>query len=216
MAYMLPPSAYPRLDPPLLTRLPRPPRDANPSAQPASKRFADKLYPTLQDELDELEYQEEQHLSSMHEIRSFGFSWLVPLGRQNTQEEDLESTYSNSPPPGSPPLISDNNGALATGATQIDEAMAEAVEVDLDAEIEDADQAASTASEDDVEDDDEGNHADTNEHLEPRRSTGGDRDASPARSATPGLDSPFASGPEVSTDDAAEGEGDMSEVSMDV
>ncbi|SGY72888.1 BQ5605_C005g03225 [Microbotryum silenes-dioicae] len=210
MSYMLPPSAYPRLDPPLLTRLPRPPRVANPYAQPASKRFADTLYPTLQDKLDQLDYLEEQHLSSMHEIRSFGFSWLVPLGRQNTQEEDLESTYSNSPPPGSPPLISDTDGALATGA-QIDEVMADVAEVDLDAEIEDADQAASSASEDDVEDEEAGANAD----LEPRRQGGENQGASPARSGSPGLDSPFASSPEVSTD-AGEGEGDLSEVSMDI
>ena len=35
----------------------------------------------------------------MLSVRSFGYSWLIPLGRLNTQEEDQESSFTPSPPP---------------------------------------------------------------------------------------------------------------------
>lgn len=111
-------TAWPSLHPPLLTRLPRPPVHPNPANLPPSQRFKSNQYPTLQDEADQLDWEEDHWINSvrsvlssslvlplradqpstaeqLHDTRGFGFSWLIPLGKQNTQEEDAEVCLSS-------------------------------------------------------------------------------------------------------------------------
>lgn len=79
---------FPSFSPPLLHRLP----------------LEAPLPTTLQSNLDSIQLAESNHAASLHELRSFGYSWLIPLGKLNTQEEDQESNFTDSPspPPHSP------------------------------------------------------------------------------------------------------------------
>lgn len=96
----------------------------------------------------------------MHEIRSFGYSWLIPLGRLNTQEEDQESSFTSSPAAQRllSPELPDNQpnhqfpqpqqaGDQAAG----DQEMEGEQEEDLDAAIEDADDSFGEGSEEEDE-----------------------------------------------------------------
>jgi len=44
--------------------------------------------PTLQDEADELDKEEADWYDSLHEITSFGYNTLIPLGKQHTHDDD--------------------------------------------------------------------------------------------------------------------------------
>ncbi|GAA5953986.1 hypothetical protein JCM3765_000715 [Sporobolomyces pararoseus] len=67
-----------------------------PSTLPASRRFKNQSPPpfgtcrfdNLQQEIDTLEHLEDDHDLRNSEIKEFGYSWLIPLGRQNTHEEE--------------------------------------------------------------------------------------------------------------------------------
>lgn len=58
-------TAWPALHPPLLTRLPRPPVHPNPASLPPSQRYKSNQFPTLQDEADQLDWDEDQWINSV-------------------------------------------------------------------------------------------------------------------------------------------------------
>ncbi|ORY40629.1 hypothetical protein BCR35DRAFT_311399 [Leucosporidium creatinivorum] len=147
-------TAWPALHPPLLTRLPRPPVHPNPASLPPSQRYKSNQFPTLQDEIDQLDWDEDQWINSLHDTRGFGFSWLVPLGRQNTQEEDAESAFSSSPRATSAEPLPDE--AAQPNGINGDASMEGAEVVDLDADIEDADADATVSGSEEEEDEEEG------------------------------------------------------------
>ena len=97
----------------------------------------------------------------MHEIRSFGYSWLIPLGRLNTQEEDQESSFSSSPAAQrllSPEIANQQPNQQPHQVGQqaaADHEMAGEQEEDLDAGIEDADDSFGEGSEEEESEDDE-------------------------------------------------------------
>ncbi|GAA5970161.1 hypothetical protein JCM11641_000297 [Rhodosporidiobolus odoratus] len=136
---------YPTFLPPALKALRDPKPRANLDSLPPSKRYSG----TLQDELDALENDEDDFYGHMLDVRHYGNSWLVPLGRQHTHDEDVESALSSSPrgdPNGTfdlgPPL--DLNGGPGAGpAAGGGDGAPEAPIRDLDAEIEDADESDS-------------------------------------------------------------------------
>lgn len=100
----------------------------------------------------------------MHEIRSFGYAWLIPLGRLNTQEEDQESSFTSSPAaprlhspelgdiPPTPPFVQPQH---AGDQAARDQEMEGEQEEDLDAAIEDADDSFGEGSEEEEEEESE-------------------------------------------------------------
>lgn len=58
-------TAWPALHPPLLTRLPRAPVHPNPASLPPSQRYKSNQFPTLQDEADQLDWDEDQWINSV-------------------------------------------------------------------------------------------------------------------------------------------------------
>ncbi|GAA5833333.1 hypothetical protein JCM11251_005207 [Rhodosporidiobolus azoricus] len=159
---------WPAFLPPSLRALSDPRSHPNPSALPASRRpwTTKPAHKTLQDELDELEADEDDFYNQMMDVRQYGYSWLVPLGRQNTHNEDAEDAFHPHALPSSP-AGDDANASFdsATGApftagqgqghgsgqggTTGGDVPPEAPVRDLDAEIEDAD----ASSEEDEEED---------------------------------------------------------------
>ncbi|GAA5866045.1 hypothetical protein JCM8547_002926 [Rhodosporidiobolus lusitaniae] len=105
---------------------------------------------TLQDDLDELDADEDEYYNNLMDVRQYGYSWLVPLGRQNTHDDDAESAFGSAGDQtfdsalGQPlPLdLGGQPGGQPGGGEG--EGAGEAPVRDLDAEIENAD--ASTAS----------------------------------------------------------------------
>ncbi|BGP30204.1 hypothetical protein JCM10296v2_001956 [Rhodotorula toruloides] len=96
-----PPSAWPTYYPPSLRYLSDPRPHPDPSKLPPSRRYrpqgsGDKAL-TMQDELDQLDVDEDELYNQKMDTRQYGYSWLVPLGRQNTHEGDIESQYGSSP-----------------------------------------------------------------------------------------------------------------------
>ncbi|GAA6057682.1 hypothetical protein JCM3770_003839 [Rhodotorula araucariae] len=147
-------SPWPACYPPSLAYLsdPHPPHShAGPASLPAPWGTAKPR--TMQDDLDDLDRDEDilyTRLQTM-DTRQYGYSWLVPLGRQSTHDEDADSAFSTSPHHGldttldlalSPP---NHAGGFVPPAAADD-----APVVDLDAEIEDADADTTTGSEDDA------------------------------------------------------------------
>ncbi|KAM0753742.1 hypothetical protein T439DRAFT_322632 [Meredithblackwellia eburnea MCA 4105] len=163
---------WPPLHPPLLTRLPQPPKHADPNSVAPSMRYR-AAQRTLQDDADVLDYEEEAFALQQTDTRNYGFTWLIPLGRQNTQEEDAESTFSPSPRPETPGMDQTvdepqqvegvaTEGAVgaATGGT---EGEGEG-ERDLDADIESVDsEPEPEPEEDDDEDENEDDDQDQDE-----------------------------------------------------
>ncbi|KAK4053102.1 hypothetical protein OIV83_001837 [Microbotryomycetes sp. JL201] len=104
---------------------------------------------TVQDKLDALDKLESEWHNAMSETRNFGYSWLVPLGKLQTREEDNESDAASSPRmslvgAGSPQLFQDDPAAAAAAAERMardgdDVAPNQGPVRDLDADIEDAD-----------------------------------------------------------------------------
>ncbi|GAA5900518.1 uncharacterized protein JCM6883_002869 [Sporobolomyces salmoneus] len=156
-----------------------PPRD--PRTLPASIRFQNQppppfggsksiRYDTLEQEIEALEQLEEDHEIRNSDIKEFGYSWLIPLGRQNTHEEDDDDDLSQTstsprnagqsshshhhhraldqlpPPPGLDDILPPTRRPGRVGRVEDEESTGEAV-VDLDAEIEDADQEDSDEEE---------------------------------------------------------------------
>ncbi|GAA5996413.1 uncharacterized protein JCM10292_007591 [Rhodotorula paludigena] len=160
------PSAWPTFLPPSLAYLSDPRPHPVPRALPPSARYrptpgSDALAPargehTLQSEMDALDAEEEAHYGQMMDTRHYGHAWLVPLGRQNTHDEDADSTFSTSPHhnglDGTLDLTlsphANGRGDLAGGEAGDGGGGGDgdAPVVDLDAEIEDADAERSTAS----------------------------------------------------------------------
>lgn len=98
----------------------------------------------------------------MHELRTFGYSHLIPLGRLNTQEEDQESSFASpSPPRQSSPPVMEEDPIRLTATEQLrangqGEAAGFENERDLDAELDDLDATGSDLSgEDDQEEEDQ-------------------------------------------------------------
>ncbi|BGP22938.1 DNA mismatch repair protein [Rhodotorula toruloides] len=96
-----PREAWPAYYPPSLRYLPDPRPHPDPSKLPPSRRYGpqgsgDRVR-TMQDELDQLDVDEDELYNAKMDTRQYGYSWLVPLGRQNTHEEDIESQYGSSP-----------------------------------------------------------------------------------------------------------------------
>ncbi|GAA5905680.1 hypothetical protein JCM5296_001805 [Sporobolomyces johnsonii] len=152
-----PSSYWPAFYPPSLKNLPTPRPHPNPASLPASIRYLNEppppfgvttRYSTLQDEIDDLDQEEEDAYSSSVEVRQYGYSWLVPLGRQNTHEEDEGSNYSSPRSIHLPSLSLDPNLSVDAAGNSAPQGGGHVR--DLDAEIEDAD-----ASSDDDEDGDE-------------------------------------------------------------
>ncbi|GAA6025702.1 hypothetical protein JCM11491_000339 [Sporobolomyces phaffii] len=164
-----------------------PDRVPNPRDVPPSTRYRNQApppfggdgrtrYDTLEQEIDALDHLQEEHEIRLCDTKEFGYSWLVPLGRQTTHEEedDDASQFSTSlstghphraldllPPP---PELGPDPAGRRTATTLADEAdpsgrarEGDASVVDLDAEIEDADRSDDDASDDDDDggDDDE-------------------------------------------------------------
>ncbi|GAA5963535.1 hypothetical protein JCM21900_004543 [Sporobolomyces salmonicolor] len=153
-----PSSYWPTFYPPSLKNLPAPRPHPHPSSLPASIRYlneppppfgASTRYRTLQDEVDDLDQEEDDAYQRSVDVRQYGYSWLVPLGRQNTHEEDEGSNYSSPRSIHLPSLSQDPNLSVDVAANSGAQG-GERVR-DLDAEIEDAD-----ASSDDDEDGEDG------------------------------------------------------------
>ncbi|BGP38078.1 hypothetical protein JCM10450v2_002009 [Rhodotorula kratochvilovae] len=151
--------SWPAFLPPSLSYLSDPRPHPDPASLPASTRYrphaggwgASKPR-TMQDDLDDLDRVEDEHYNRTMDTRQYGYSWLVPLGRQSTHDEDADSAFSTSPHHGldttldlalSPPH-GGAGGFVPPAAAAADDAPV----VDLDAEIEDAD--ATTGSDDDA------------------------------------------------------------------
>lgn len=49
--------------------------------------------PTLQDEADQLDKEEAEWYDHLHEVTSFGYNTLIPLGKQHTQEDDQDVSF---------------------------------------------------------------------------------------------------------------------------
>ncbi|BGO97829.1 putative DNA mismatch repair protein [Rhodotorula toruloides ATCC 204091] len=96
-----PPTAWPAYYPPSLRYLSDPRPHPDPSKLPPSRRYRSQAsgvkVRTMQDELDQLDVDEDELYNAKMDTRQYGYSWLVPLGRQNTHEEDIESQYGSSP-----------------------------------------------------------------------------------------------------------------------
>ncbi|KAI5477822.1 hypothetical protein MNV49_005906 [Pseudohyphozyma bogoriensis] len=165
--------AWPALNPPLLNRLPQPPVHPSHPSLPPSIRYRVFHRPNLQDDADALQWEEDQLLHKHEDIRNYGSSWLVPLGRQQTQEEDAESQFSSSPRPGTPvdqTLDEAPSLNLAGDAPAADGAQGEtgdAPEVDLDAEIEDRDSEEEEDEEEGEEEEDSAEDSDAMTEDEP-------------------------------------------------
>lgn len=52
---------------------------------------------TLQDEAGEIDKEETEWFDNLHEISSFGYNTLIPLGKQQTQSEDQEASHHPTP-----------------------------------------------------------------------------------------------------------------------
>ncbi|TNY22517.1 hypothetical protein DMC30DRAFT_415059 [Rhodotorula diobovata] len=156
-----PSTSWPALLPPALAYLSNPHPHPAPHSLPASHRYQPRgaalgssgPHPrTLQDDLDDLDRDEDDHYSHIIDTRQYGHAWLVPLGRQNTHDEDADSAFSTSPHHGldttldlgaSPPRAGGAAPAAADAAGAQDD---DAPVVDLDAEIEDADATGESGS----------------------------------------------------------------------
>ncbi|KAK4058682.1 hypothetical protein OIO90_000126 [Microbotryomycetes sp. JL221] len=119
---------------------------------------------TVQDHIDALDKAEDDLYNAMHDTRSFGYSWLVPMGKLQTREEDIDSEVGSSPRARaqSPPmLVAPVAATAAATTTTTDQPTTDAATTgnnnngddvgtepvrDLDAEIEDADARSSTGS----------------------------------------------------------------------
>ncbi|GAA5901493.1 hypothetical protein JCM8208_001817 [Rhodotorula glutinis] len=158
------PPTWPSLYPPSLAYLSDPRPHPDPASLPASRRSASQHPPgtpsrSLQDHLDQLDKDEDDHYAHVLNLRHYGHSWLVPLGRQHTHDEDADSAFStsphqgldsaldlgNSPPRHDLPALPATGAAAAAAAGQDGDDGAAPV-VDLDADIEDADASASGSS----------------------------------------------------------------------
>ncbi|GAA5890394.1 hypothetical protein JCM6882_008822 [Rhodosporidiobolus microsporus] len=150
-------AAYPPFFPPSLSALSDPRPHPNPSSLPPSRRPWGK-HATLQDELDDLEAEEDEFYNHMMDVRQYGYSWLVPLGRQNTHDEDAEDAFHPHGLPSSPGAGNDTfdsaTGAAggvegqpppAGGGGNNGPAVEEPPVIDLDADIEDADASAESS-----------------------------------------------------------------------
>ncbi|KAM0792499.1 hypothetical protein ACM66B_005171 [Microbotryomycetes sp. NB124-2] len=107
---------------------------------------------TVQDHLDALDKVEAEWNIAMSDTRNFGYSWLVPLGKLQTKEEDNDSDVASSPRLLSPrevlaavdvadaaeaaPEVNDNNNNVDAGPAP---PQRDLLVRDLDADIEDAD-----------------------------------------------------------------------------
>ncbi|GAA5980891.1 hypothetical protein JCM5350_003743 [Sporobolomyces pararoseus] len=101
----------------------------SPSSLPASRRFKNQSPPpfgsattttatrfdSLQQEIDALEQLEDDHDLRNSEIKEFGYSWLIPLGRQNTHEEEDSDDLSQTST--SPRNATGGGGGGVTGTT---------------------------------------------------------------------------------------------------
>lgn len=179
---------WPAYYPPALGSLSDPRPHPEPAKLPPSVRYRNRNYHrTLQDELDQLDNDEDLHYNQVYDLRQYGHSWLVPLGRQRTHDEEVDSQYHSSPnhhptdgdlsfsPPlhpvdGGGPRVDYYDGVLnfdelarRPGLLRIpprdDDDEGEQV-LDLDAEIEDAD---ATDLDSDNDDDDDDNDNDNND-----------------------------------------------------
>lgn len=56
----------------------------------SSRPGACRLKQTLQDEADALDAEEAAWYDRLHEVASFGYASLIPLGKLQTQEEDQD------------------------------------------------------------------------------------------------------------------------------
>ncbi|GAA6026921.1 hypothetical protein JCM8097_005963 [Rhodosporidiobolus ruineniae] len=151
---------WPDFLPPSLAALSDPRPHPNLGALPPSRRPAsNRGHATMQDELDELDQEEDDFYNRMMDIRQYGYSWLVPLGRQHTHDDDAESVFDTSALAGDGNATFDSLGqpipAFDAGADggggapggAGGEAQDEAPVRDLDAEIEDADAETGSESE---------------------------------------------------------------------
>ncbi|BGP13988.1 hypothetical protein JCM10213_005574 [Rhodosporidiobolus nylandii] len=140
---------WPTFLPPVLKALSDPRPHPDPSSLPASRRYKGK-HATLQDEIDELEQEEDDYWNGTAEVRHYGYSWLVPLGRQHTHDEDAESAFTASPRHDPNSTFDSALGAqilppgAGGGAHEQQQPADEAPVRDLDADIEDADTSGSS------------------------------------------------------------------------
>ncbi|POY76635.1 hypothetical protein BMF94_0227 [Rhodotorula taiwanensis] len=94
---------WPAYYPPSLRALsdPRPypePRKLPPSTRGSSSSNGRRDYArTLQDDLDDLDNDEDHHYTQVYDLRQYGHAWLIPLGRQRTHDEEVDSQYASSP-----------------------------------------------------------------------------------------------------------------------
>ena len=57
---------------------------------PPSLRYEYTDAPTLQHHNELVSHLEEQSIKDRMAVREYGYSWMIPLGRQHTLEEDAE------------------------------------------------------------------------------------------------------------------------------
>ncbi|GAA5972780.1 hypothetical protein JCM8115_006554 [Rhodotorula mucilaginosa] len=89
---------WPTYYPPALRSLSDPRPHPEPAKLPPSVRYRNHNYHrTLQDDLDDLDNDEDNHYNQVYDLRQYGHSWLVPLGRQRTHDEEVDSQYHSSP-----------------------------------------------------------------------------------------------------------------------
>ncbi|GAA5978071.1 hypothetical protein JCM10908_004217 [Rhodotorula pacifica] len=89
---------WPTYYPPALRTLSDPRPHPEPAKLPPSIRYSSQNYTrTLQDDLDDLDNDEDNHYNQVYDLRQCGHSWLVPLGRQRTHDEEVDSQYYSSP-----------------------------------------------------------------------------------------------------------------------
>ncbi|KPV75999.1 uncharacterized protein RHOBADRAFT_43434 [Rhodotorula graminis WP1] len=147
------PAPWPSLLPPSLAYLSDPRPHPDPASLPASRRSTSQHPPgtpprSLQDHLDQLDKDEDDHYAQVLNLRHYGHSWLVPLGRQHTHDEDADSAFSTSPHQGLDSALELGNSPPRHDAAPLpptgDDAAAPVV--DLDADIEDADASATGSS----------------------------------------------------------------------
>jgi len=113
-----------------------------------------RMIETAQSDIDELSDNENDMDRKMEEIKTYGYSWMVPIGKFQSQEDEADDAdlHDDEPSPRDPPR---HPHPQTGGTAQHGEETGNADEAegsDLDAEMDDRDDSASDGDSEELED----------------------------------------------------------------